>query len=109
MPRKATKKRKPSFKKLAVTPLLHWATRHKTPEPEHLKVRGITVLASTLQEAAAISVASDLIQGKMEGNSDLVSEFNSQVEWVLEDFKESYPDYKFVTNGRPSMKTSLAE
>ena len=99
MPKKSTKVALQVPARMTSSPLLHWAKRIKGDAgDENIDVRKATVTATSLPEAAALSLAIKLISGS--GPKTLQSAFKSQVQKNVESFLNDRPDFQYKLGGR---------
>ncbi len=87
-------------KSLDTGSLAHWAAR-LTGKAEALPIdiKTVRATATSLEEAAAISLATHLMQGKAPKSCQEV--FDKTSTKMVADFRKLKPDYKFVKGGRP--------
>lgn len=85
--------------------LAHWATK-LTGKAEALPIETKTVraTATSLEEAAAISLATQLLTGK--APKAIQENFDKNATKLVADFRKLKPDYKFVKGGRPKGSTN---
>lgn len=87
---------------LQIGALLHWATRASDPSAGKdmpIKAKFLKVTATTIEEASAVSLVSELLQGT--APKTLQEAFDKTSAKNLEAFKKQNPDFKFVVGGRP--------
>lgn len=111
MPKKATTKKAPTKKVSKVTgsltriqtiPVLHWSQRHKFPNDHPVKAKSANIVAESIEEASALTVALDLLQG--EGPKTLQASFNKAATEVRTEFDKVLPGFDFKPGGRKNSK-----
>jgi hypothetical protein len=94
-----SKKAKTVFGRMTTSPLLHWITRMKGGKSETVHTKVLKVTAESIEEAAKISIATDLLRGT--APATLQKSFDSLCNSQLKKFNEENPDYVYYPGGRP--------